>query len=66
LDWVLAVIAANAVALVAGVVIDGHARLFEAVHNGSSGACGTASLATTGPTTSTSSPGEPHREANSS
>jgi hypothetical protein len=36
---VLAVIAANAVALVAGVVIDGHARLFQAVHDGSSGAC---------------------------
>jgi len=38
LDWVLAVIAANAAALVAGVVIDGHAWLSEAVHDGSSGA----------------------------
>jgi hypothetical protein len=31
---VLAVIAANAVALVAGLVIDGHERLFETMHEG--------------------------------
>ena len=42
---VLAVIAANAVA-VAGVVIDGDERLFRGgLTTGSSGACGTASLA---------------------
>lgn len=40
LDWlVLAVIAADAVALITGLVIDGHERLFEPVHDGSSGAC---------------------------
>jgi Ion transport protein len=31
---VLAVIAANAVALVAGLVVDGHERMFESVHDG--------------------------------
>ena len=31
---VLAVIAANAVALVAGLVVDGHERMFESMHDG--------------------------------